>query len=559
MAQLAAAYPDSNRDVQADVLPFWWSPRGPQRMFLPAIGILQTVMVLVLLAVCGNTANLMLARASGRQREIGVRLTLGAKRWRVVRLVLTESLLLGLGGSVLGAVIAVWGTSALRAMPLYGAFPIRFQTSVDGVTLLFALALGLGSGLLFGLAPAVQLARLDPQQVLRSGSAIRGRTRLSRILMAVEVCLAIVVLMAGAVFLERFSESRDTDPRFRRDGLWLAAYDLSGRNLDWAASRGFARRILDAVRALPSVDAAAISSSVPLDIHGLATRTFVLEGRARGDGRLDEALTNTVTPGYFQTMAIALTAGHDFAELTDPAAPAQAIVNEAFVRRFLQGAEPLGRALESRGQRFLIVGVAANSTYQSFGELPTPIVYVSYRDRPVAAGEIHVHVRPGSDARIGADLRQAVRGVDPTLPLYNVRTMPEHIERNLFLRRIPARMFMVLGPLLLCLAALGIYGVVSHAVSHRTREIALRLALGASRSRVVRAIVADSLTFVAIGGAVGWLAAYDVYEQVVADRAIDAAAFAGVPAVLLLVALAAAWLPARRAGRIDPAVALKEM
>ncbi len=476
----------------------------------------------------------------------------------MARLVLTENLLLGVAGSLLGLVIALWGTSALRAMPAYGAFPIKFQTTADGVTVAFAFGLGLVSGLLFGLAPAIQLARLDPQRALRTGSVVGGRTRLGRVLMAVEVALAIIVLIAGALFLQKFGEARDTDPHFRRDGLWLAAYDLSGRNLDGDGSRQFAQRLLEAARALPAVETAAIAAAVPLDIHGLPSRTFALEGRARSDGRLDEVLTNTVTPGYLQAMGIALKSGKDFAPLTDAAAPAEAIVNEEFVRRFLAGSTALGRQLDSRGKRFVIVGVSAGSTYQTFGEAPEPIIYLSYRDRPIAAGELHLQVRRGADPSLGAELQRAARTVDPTLPLYNVRTMPEHIERNLFLRRIPARMFMVLGPLLLCLAALGIYAVVSYAVSQRTREIALRLALGAVRRRVVAGMVADTLTVVMIGGAAGWLIAFDVYRQVTDTGPLNRPVFFGVPALLVFVAALAAWLPARRAGRIDPAAALKE-
>lgn len=559
MRQLADAHPDSNRGVGAEVLPFWWAPRGPQRMLLPALGILQGVMVLVLLAVCGNTANLMLARAGARRREMAVRLTLGARRWRIARLVLAENVLLGIGGGLTGLAVAMWGTSALRAMPLYGAFPIRFQTSVDAVTVLFALGLGAVAGVMFGLAPALQLARLDPQMALRAGSAIAGRSRLSRMLMAVEVLLALLVLMVGGLFLQKFNESQETDPHFRRDGLWLAAYDLSGRNLDGAGTRAFADRLLAAARSLPPVDAAAISSFVPLDIHGLPVRPFTLEGRARSDGRADEALTNTVTPGYLRAMGIALQSGRDFAELGDAAAPAQAIVNEEFVRRFLAGAEAVGRSLESRGRRHVIVGVCADSTYQAFGEPTEPIIYVSYRDRPLGAGEIHLSVRPGGEVGIGSQLQRAIRAVDPTLVLYNVRTMPEHIERNLFLRRIPARMFVVLGPLLLSLAALGIYAVVSYGVSQRAREIAVRLALGAGRARVVTGIVVDSLKLVLLGAAAAWLMAFDVYRRFTDGATLDPTVFVGVPLILIVVAGAAAWLPARRAGRIDAATALKEI
>jgi predicted permease len=558
MRELAAAYPDTNRTIQGEVIPFWWSPRGPQRLLLGALGILQAILLLLLLAVCGNTASLMLARASTRQREIGVRLALGASRWRIARLLLTENVLLGSLGAAVGTAFAVWGTNALRAMPEYGAFPVKFQSGVDLVTLAFAVALGVACGALFGLAPTIQLARVNPQATLRSGTAAGGRHWLRNALMAIQVGLALMVLVAAGIFLENFADSQDTDPGFRRDGVLLAAYDLSSRNPDAAAVRGFTVRLLDRIRALPGVDAAAVASAVPLDIHGLALRTFTLEGRARTDGAADEALTNTVTSGYFDVLGIPLMAGRDFAGMDDPSTVPQAIVNEEFVHRYLDGADPLGRRLESRGRTYVIVGVARNSVYEAFGEPPKPIIYLSYRDRLLPAGEVHLRVRPGADSAAIAGLRTIIRALDPTLPLYNVRTMPEHIEKNLFLRRIPARMFAVIGPLLLVLAAIGIYAVVSYAVARRTTEIAVRLALGATSQRVVGQIVAETLRVVAVGAGVGWFFAFDVVRQFLPEAPFDPVIFLGVPAMLIGVAALAGWWPARRAAKVNPAIALRE-
>ncbi len=225
MRQLAQAYPDTNAAVRGDVLSLSQSPRGPQRLLTRALAILQGVMLLLLLAVCGNTANLMLARASTRQREMGVRLALGAGPWRIASLFLTESVLLGVAGAALGAGIAVWGTQALLELPLTG-LPIRFQTSIDGLGLAFAISLGVGCGLIFGAAPALQLARVDPHLALRAGARTAARSRLRNGLMAVQVALALMVLIVAGLFFRSFLETRDTDPGFRRDGILLAAYDL---------------------------------------------------------------------------------------------------------------------------------------------------------------------------------------------------------------------------------------------------------------------------------------------------------------------------------------------
>ena len=556
MAELARLYPETNGAMKIDLFRFWQAPRGPQQMLVGALTMLQAVMLVLLLAVCANTANLILARATARRREVGIRQALGASRWRVVSLLMAESLLLALMGAVFGTFIAMWGTNALRAVPMIGAFPIRFQTSLDALGLVFAIGLGLVCGLVFGAAPAIQLSRVNAYRELRSSRAA-PRGRLRNALMGAQVTLAVIVLVAAALFYRGFSETRDMDPGFRREGILLAAYDLSGRNLDTTAARLFAARLLERAKALPSVESAAIATSVPLDIHGLPNRSFELEGRARSDASQDIALSNTVTPDYFRTMGIPLRAGRTFVELTDADAPPQAVVNDEFVRRYLDGGEALGRELKVRGKAYTIVGVVRTSTYDSFGERPKPIIYFSYRDRPAGAGEIHLRARNGSATPLAPDIQRIVRELDPTLPVYDVRTLVEHVDKNLFLRKIPARMFVVLGPLLLALAAIGIYAVVAYTVSHRTAEIGVRIALGATTGRVVRQILRETLRVVAIGAVAGFLLAFLVAIHVMQGAPINLVIFLGVPAILMIVAAGASWLPARRAARIDPVVALR--
>jgi len=557
MRALGRLYPEANGAMSVDVFRFWQAPRGPQQMLVGALAILQGVMLLLLLAVCANTANLILARSTTRQREVGIRQALGASRWRVMSLLMTESLVLALIGVGFGTLIAVWGTNALRAVPMIGAVPIRFQTSLDATGLAFAVALGLLCGLVFGTAPALQLARIDVLSALRSSARAAPRGRMRSTLMGIQVALAVVVLVAATIFYRSFSETRDMDPGFRRDGVLLAAYDMSGRGVDTTQARMFAARLLDDIRALPSVESAAIASSVPLDIHGLPVRAFTLEGRAREDAAPDQALRNVVTPGYFQTMAIPLRAGRDFSNLTDASAGAEAIVNDEFVRRYLDGSEPLGRRLESGERTYTIVGVVRTSTYDSFGESPKPIIYFSYRDRPSIQGEMHVRTRAGAEALLAPELQRLVRQLDPTLPVYDVRTLVEHVDKNLFLRKIPARMFVVLGPLLLILAAIGIYAVVSYTVSHRTAEIGVRIALGATGARVIAQIVREGRRGSAIGATAGWVVAFLVAIHVVRGGSIDLTAFVGVPILLMVVGAVACWVPARRASHVDPVVALR--
>jgi predicted permease len=557
MSELAAAFPESNGRITGELRPFWKAARGPQMMFVMALGVLQAVMLLVLLAVCGNTANLVLARASTRYKEVGVRLALGAGPGSVIRLMLIENLLLGLMGAALGVLIAWWGTEALRAMPPYGAFPVRFQTSLDGLGLLFAVLLGIGSGLLFGAAPALQLGRVDPQRALRSGSKSSGRSAIRDGLMALQCALALLVLVVAGLFFQGFVESRDTNPGFKIDGLMIATYDLGPLSPTDQYARQFAADLLDRLQRVASVESAALANAMPLDIHGLPMRQFTLEGRAQTTAQAESALSNIVSPGYFQTMGIAIVAGSDFAPLADTTMSPQVIVNEEFVRRYVAPADPLGRRLRSGDVTYTIAGVVKDSTYDAFGEPPTPAFFMSWRDRPRWLGEAHVRARPGSETLLASEIQRAVRELNAALPLYNVRTMAEHVERNLFLRKIPARMFLVIAPLLLALVAIGIYAVISYSVSQRTTEIGVRIALGATSDRVVRQIVKEGLIVAAAGLFLAWMIAGMLQMHLFLGGPDAWVILTIVPMVLLGVAAVSCWLPARRATMVDPIVALR--
>lgn len=560
MRELAEAYPDSNKSVRAEVLAFWQGPRGPQKLLALSLVILQALMLLLLLAVCGNTASLFLARASARHKEIGVRLALGATPRHIARAVMGETIVMGLAGAAVGAAVAVWGTRALVVLPLTG-LPIRFQTELDWGGLLFAVLLGLMAGALVGAIPAWQLSRVDAQTAIRTGSRTAGRSRARDALIAVQAGLAVAVLVVAGLFLRSFQETRDSDPGFTREGVLLSAFDLTGRPAPPGGIRTFASRLLENLRAIPGVEAAAISSSVPLDIHGLPSRVFTIDGRLRADGEFDQALANTVTPGYFDVMKIGMLAGRDFASLDDQAAPPQVIVNQAFVDRYIERGAPaesaLGRQLEARGRSHLIIGVVKTTLYNAFGEPPTPALYFSYRDGGGNQGEMHVRTRPGSETAVTKGVRQAVKAIDADLPVFNVRTLSDHVETNLVFRRVPARLFAVLGPLLLLLVGLGIYSLVSYAVSLRTSELGVRLALGATPRRLVAEELGSSLRITTAGILVGWVIAFVLTVVLFPDQSGQVLVFAGVPVLLVGVSALASWVPARRGSRVDPLTALR--
>jgi hypothetical protein len=283
----------------------------------------------------------------------------------------------------------------------------------------------------------------------------------------------------------------------------------------------------------------------------------MLEGHVRADGAQEQALTNTVTPGYFKTMGLPIREGVDFADLADTSAPLQAIVNETFVRTFAPDRSVLGRRVDSAGRVYTIIGVVKDSAYEAFDEPPTPFIYLSYRDRAVPTGEIHLRTRAGSETTIVRDLRRVLADLDPTMTLYNVRTLTDHVDQNLMFQRIPARMFGLVGPLLLILAAIGISAVVAHGVTERRREIGVRLALGATAGGVTRGLVAETMQVVATGAAAGWAVAFVIDRDVLRNGTFDVVRLVLVPAVLLGVAAAAAWWPARQATRANPVSALR--
>ncbi len=560
MQALAQAYPESNKTITAGVLAFWESPRGPQKMMATALVVLQSVMLVLWLAVCGNTANLILAKTSGRYRDVSIRLALGASPGSIRSLLLTETMLLGVSGAVIGALMAVWGTRVLMVLPMTG-LPIRFQTEMDGGGLLFAMVLGVASGLIVGAGPAWQLSRLQAQAVFRASVQTSGRSGLRNALMAAQVALAVVVLVVAGLFVQSFRETRTTDPGFVRDGVLLAAFDMSGRPSASAGSRVMADRIIADLSRVPGVESVAVSSSIPLDIHGLPGRVFTIEGRTRADGELDQALSNTVTPGYFATLQIPFLAGRDFAALTDTEAPPQVIVNESFVRRYVDANAPLesalGRSIEARARTQVIVGVVKTTLSNAFGEPPTPVLYFSYRDGAPPLGEIHVRTRPGSEMAMIPEVRRAVQSVDPELPVFNVRTLTQHVDTNLVFRRVPARLFVILGPLLLVLVAAGIYAVVSYATSLRTTEIGVRLALGATPARLVTESVTSSMRVVIAGAVVGWMLVFAGVTAIMPSATSDMASFFGVPLLMLMVAAVACWIPSRRCATVDPLVSLR--
>lgn len=557
---LLKAYPETNRGLAYGVLPLWRSPRGGQ-MMVASLATLQVFGVLILVVVCVNTASLLLARASTRQREIGVRLAIGGAPARILRQLLGESIVLALIGAAAGLLFAAWGVELIRQIPLpaAGSYPIRLSPELDASAFAFATLVAVLCGVLFGLAPATQLARSDVQQALRGGrGALGGRSWLRDGLVALEVAVALVVLVLAGLFLKSFRNALATDTGYDTAHVMLASVDLGGRGYDGERGRRFLEEALRRLRDTPGVVATAAAANVPLDVRGLATGVFAADGKPFDPNW--KALYFDVTPGYFAAMGLTFIDGNDLAPLSRPDLPLDAVVNEEMAQRYWPEGSPVGRKFNINDMWFTIVGVVRNAKYESVGESPKPMAWLTLRRQFVSAPVLHVRTSGDPRATLGA-MREVVRSLDPELGLIDPRTLAAHVDSNLVMQRIPVRMLAVLAPLALALAAIGLYAVIAYSLAQRVQEIGVRLTLGATPSGVVRLMIWQGLRVVLAGAAIGWVAAlvlgYLLQAKFVGVAFGDPVIYGGVPLLLLAVAALACWLPARRAARVDPMVALR--
>jgi len=556
---LIANHPDTNRGLGFELLPVWRSPRGGVTT-VASLATLQIFAILILVVVCANTANLLLARASGRQREIGVRLALGAGPGRILRQLLGESVLLGLLGALGGILLSLWGTDLIRQLPLPAGLPIHLAPTVDGMSLVFAIGIAITCGLAFGLAPAWQLARSDVQTSLSGGrSSIQGRSRLRDILIGTEVAVALLVLVLAGLFLSSFRHALTASPGFDAGRVLLLGIDLGERGYDRRTGGTLLNDLLQRLEAMPHVAGVAAANYVPLDMRGLSTGVISIEGKNFDPNR--RILYYAVSPGYFSTLGIPLLAGADLAPSQRADLPLDAVIDDEMARRYWPNANPVGHRFEVDGTTYVISGVARTPKLERMNEAPRPAAWLSIRNRFVSAPILHIRTNQGDPRTLLPAIREAIHQVDPGLALLDPRTLTQHIEGNLFIERIPAHLLAVLAPLALGLAAIGLYAVVAYSVALRTQEIGIRLALGATPQALVGCLVWQSMRVVLISGAVGWClalaAGWYLQPKLVNVHLGDPLIYVGLPVLLLAVALFACWLPVQRASRVDPIEALR--
>lgn len=571
--QLAAEYPKEHRESTIVVVPELRSRPEPSfSQFMPfAAAVFMALVMFVLFIACANVANLMFSRALARQREMGIRTAVGASRWRLIRQLLVESVLIALLAAALGMVLSTVGGAFLSGFTPQGDMPIRADRSWDwGVTVL-TLLLGVLAGAVTGLAPALRATRVDLQSVLKDGGVmVMGSSRhaFRSLLVVAQVALCVVVLVCSGLFVESLRQMAKLDLGFHTENLVMASLDLGLQGYSDDQGRQFLRRLLERTRALPGVTAATVGSAVPfgygMTLTDVGAEGRITEGSPGKDGYLSTGYT-VVEATYHATMGITLLQGRAFTAFDGPNAPRVAVINQTLANRLWPGGSALGKRFRfgRDGEYVEVVGIARDGKYLMLGEEPRPYVYLPLEQRYQSPATLSVRANGDPLALVPA-LRRVLAELDPNLPIYDVRTMEEHLRQSA-LAMMPLRMTATLsaiqGGLGLLLAVLGIYGVVSYAAGRRTREIGVRLALGAQRFDVLKLVVHEgwrlTLTGLGIGLVFAVLLAMVLSRLLYGLNPLNVPVFGSVVVLLTGVALLACYLPARRVAGVDPMLALR--
>jgi predicted permease len=561
----AKAYPETEKDggfrfEAAGSLP----PRfkSAVTLFLAALSV---VVLLVLCIACANVANLLLAQAAVRQREMAVRLALGATRGQLLRQMLAESVLLALAGGICGAFLSQWGTQALSSFHLPAPVPLDLNVSLDWRVLAYTFVLSVGTGLLFGLVPAWAASRPLLINALKGEDAMARpgrRWTLRNILVVAQIAMSLVLLCATGLFLRSLQGAAGIDIGFRSGGILMMSVDPQVHGYTPERTTQLLDQWRQRVAALPGVISVAGTDSVPLS-GGNRSDGFFAEGKSKSSDPANTELY-MVTPGYFQTMGISLIAGRDVAA-EGANAPKVAVVNLAFAQKLFGGENAVGQRVSGGGVTYQIIGVVGNIKSRFLGEDTRPVLFRSLNQTVANDPSIMGYsllVRSQADsAALAHDVRNAVRSLDPTMAIFNTETMEEHLRDALFLPRLAATLFGIFGFMGLVLAGVGLYGVMSYSVSRRTREIGIRLALGAQTAAVQRLVVRQGMWLTLIAMALGLPVAFGAAKFstsiLYGVRPHDLATFTLVPLFLAAVAFLACWVPARRAAHVDPQTTLR--
>lgn len=540
---------------------------GLRLMFQAPLRLLMALVALVLLIACANVANLMIARAAGRRKEIAIRLALGASRGDIVRQILVESVVLALAGGAMGVLVASWtGGMLLQVLP-FGSMTAAISTEPDLRVLAFTAAISILSGIFFGLAPALQTTRPEVASTLKDQAAnVAGGSAqviYRKALVVLQVALSLVLLVGAGLFLRSLRNLREIDPGFRADHLMSFAINPSLNGYDMPRAVSLFDRLIGQVKTLPGVHAVGISAT-PLLVGDNDLSSIEVPGRVpkESDQTPNDDL---VSPGFFSALAIPLVAGREFTDADGINAPKVAIVNDTFAETYFGPGNILGRhfnfASDKSKAQIEIIGIVKTGKYSDLREAKQAFIFSPYAQR-YSTGSMTFYVRTSQNPEtLSSALRQAVRDTDVNLPIYEMKTVEQQVDESVFADRIVSGLSAFFGLLATLLAAIGLYGVISYSVSRRTAEIGIRVALGANQRMVLSLVLREGLALIAIGvlcgSAVTFAVAHLVTTLLYHVRANDPATFLGFTGLLVAVACLAIYIPARRAARLDPVVALR--
>ena len=564
-ALMAKANADVSKGMGARLMPLWRSHWGIQDGLRAPLLVLVGACFLLMVVVCANAANLLLARATGRRRELTLRLALGAPRRRLVRQLLTEASILAGVGAGLGLLATVWLARSLRWLVPSFASPKLIPPHVDGGVLALAVLLAASVTLLAGIAPALYGSREDSTGALHETGRSTGGVHAARVrgvLVAGEMALAVVALVAAGLFYQSFRDSRALSPGFDASRVAMASVSVTLAGYDSARGEAFLDEVAERVRHQPGVSAVSYTDYVPLSLGSGSWEDLRVEGYAPEPSENMKLYRAMIGPDYFTTLGIPLTAGRDFTNGDDSAATHVMIVNESFVRRFLAGRAALGVRVRGWGRWFTIVGVAKDSKTYRLTEGATPYFYVPARQvyRPEKGYTFLVRTR-GAVAEAVRAIGQAVRVADPTVPVYGAMPLAQYIEGPLQSQQTATQLLAVLAAVSSLLAAIGLYGVIAYAVAQRRKEIGVRIALGAQTTDILR-VVASEARGLLVAGLVAGLVGGFVVSRLASSMLFSVsgaklAVFAGAGGIMVVIALIAMSVPTRRAMTIDPLTALR--
>jgi predicted permease len=529
------------------------------------MAVLMVVVGLVLLVACANVANLLLARAAGRQKEIAIRLAMGAGRRQLIRQLLIESLVLALLGAGVGFLLAAGAARAISNFQLPLPFPVVFDFNVDLRVAIFTLGLSLITALLFGLVPAMRASRPDLVDALKEGPALFGRmghSGLRNTLVIVQVALSLVLLTTAGLFLRSLGNASSIDIGFKPDNILIMSMDPKLHSYSHDKTVQFLAQLRERVSALPAVRSVSFVGVVPLSL-GATSNNFDVEATKDHPKQTVEANVTNIGSGYFQTMGIPILRGRDFNLQTD--GQQTAIINETMAANLFPGQDPIGRQMREGKDSYTVIGVTRNSKSRTIGEKPTDAIFLFLNAAPEKASSffgttivVKTSMNPLAMAR---SVRDQIAALDPNMAVFNTETMQEHVDKSLLLPRISALLLGIFGVVGLTLAAIGLYGVMSYSVRRRTREIGIRMALGAKPLEVLRMVLRQGLVLTGVGLGIGLIIALVVgrftASVLYGTSGTDPLTFIVVSLVLLATATVAILVPAFRAAHVEPTVALR--